>query len=155
MPDRPVQTRAPTRSTVQAAKADWSGMSLRVSDMFPLDRSGRIAANATPQRETRQSVPLPSGGGRAPTVAPEQRRAGASPLICQSFARPLPGEVDVDVLPGVLAIHVLLVPQHPRAHERVLDAVHAEVPRIVGRDELGHLAIERIALGPVRQALRL
>jgi len=42
---------------------------------------------------------------------------------------------------------------HPRPHERVLDAPHAEVPRVVGVHELAHLALERGALGPAGRRL--
>src|SRR6202521_299504 len=70
------------------------------------------------------------------------------------FAGPLPRRVDVEVLPRMLPVGVLLVALHPWLQQRVLDGVYPEPPRAVCRDQLRHPAIDLVALGTVRQAPR-
>src|SRR6266496_4639800 len=71
------------------------------------------------------------------------------------FPRLQPCEIDVVVLPRVFVVDVFLVAQHPRSNERVFVAVDAEVPWIVGGDDLVHLRIELLPLRTVRHALAL
>src|SRR5215472_12385205 len=51
-------------------------------------------------------------------------------------------DVDVEVFPRVLPRGVLLVAEHPRLQQRVLDRVEPQPPGVVGGDDLRHPAIE-------------
>src|ERR1700687_5923574 len=70
------------------------------------------------------------------------------------LACPLPHRIDVEILPWMLPVGVLLVALHPRLHKRVLDGVNAEPPRVVRGDELRHPAIDLVALRTVGQTPR-
>ncbi len=54
----------------------------------------------------------------------------------------------------MLPVRVLLVAAHPGLRERALDGVHVQRPRVVGGDQLGHLPVQLVALGPVGQPAR-
>src|SRR5271169_3141112 len=73
--------------------------------------------------------------------------AGATDRV-QRLASLLPCRVDVQVHPWVLPVCVLPVAKHPRLQQGVLDRVYADPPRVVRGDELGHLAVDPVALRP-------
>ena len=56
-----------------------------------------------------------------------------------SARRRAPGEIDVPVPPGIGVEGTVLVPDEPRLHEDVLDAIGLQLPRRIHADELGHL----------------
>src|SRR5438874_833368 len=66
----------------------------------------------------------------------------------------LPLLVHVEILPWMLPVRVLLVAANPGLNERVLDRVEAEPPRVVRGNDLRHVAIDLVALGPVGQPPR-
>src|SRR5438105_2369855 len=66
------------------------------------------------------------------------------------YRRPL-REVEVEKAPRMLDEGILLVSLQPRLDDRVLDAIHAHLPRRVHRDELRHLAEKERPLGAFRQ----
>src|SRR4030095_3596220 len=131
MSDRPPLRRPPpARRAVQPAIADRSGEKLRVLDMLTrrmrcywrqcyAAMRGAAIGRATFRRPPRADCRGNATANAAGFELPAHRHTRV-----ELPGRLLQREVDVQVLPRVLAVDVLLVSDHPRPHDRVLDPVH-------------------------------
>src|SRR5580765_6877337 len=101
-----VRRRPPTRVPVSPATADESERKLGASNMGPCLVSRCDGGHVTRVRAGRQS------GGRRST-ARNDRLSHARNARAASLLRFLARDVEVEIFPRVLEVHVLLVAEHP------------------------------------------